>query len=223
MDLPLVTCITPTANREKYLPLAISYFLQQDYINAEMVIIDDGIYSLSHLIPNNKKIKYHYFNQRIGTIGSKRNLACEKALGEIIVHWDDDDYYAPDWISQQVSAQIKSGADITGLNKVDFYSPTVDKKWRYEDLDTEKPWLCGATMAYKKKLWERYKFIDLQVGEDYDFVWNSGGSVYAFDYLSGFVSILHAHNTSLKPIENPRHKKHSEPWTAGLNAFTDDF
>jgi len=221
MEQPLVTCITPTANRQKFLPLAIKYFLNQDYPNAEMVIIDDGLQSCAALIPADPKIRYYYYPEKIGTIGAKRNLACEKAQGEIIMHWDDDDWYAPDWISRQVDAQLNSGADITGLNKVDFYSPTVNRRWRYEDLDIEKPWLCGATMAFRKSLWEKHHFIDLQVGEDYDFVWNSGGKVYALDYLAGFVSILHAHNTSLKPIENPRHKKHSEPWTAGKDAFKD--
>jgi len=221
MDQPLVTCITPTANRQKFLPIAIKYFLDQDYPNAEMVIIDDGLQSCSTLIPSNPKIRYFYYPEKLGTVGVKRNIACEKAQGEIIMHWDDDDWYAPDWISRQVDAQLHSGADITGLNKVDFYSPTVNKRWRYEDLDVEKPWLCGATMAYRKSLWEQHNFIDLQVGEDYDFVWNSGGKTYALDYLAGFVSILHAHNTSIKPIEDPKHKKHAEAWTAGRDAFKD--
>jgi len=219
MEQPLVTCITPTANRQKFLPLAIKYFLEQDYPNAEMVIIDDGGESCAGLIPANPKIRYFYYPEKIGTIGTKRNIACEKAQGEIIIHWDDDDWYAKDWISRQVTAQLTSGADITGLNSVDFYSPTVNKRWRYQDLDTEKPWLCGATMAYRKSLWEKHNFIDLQVGEDYDFVWNSGGKTFALNYLEGFVSILHAHNTSLKPIENPKHKKHAEAWTAGKDAF----
>ena len=219
MEQPLVTCITPTANRQKFLPLAIKYFLEQDYPNAEMVIIDDGVESCAGLIPADPKIRYFYYPEKIGTIGTKRNIACEKAQGEIIIHWDDDDWYAKDWISRQVTAQLTSGADITGLNSVDFYSPTVNKRWRYQDLDTEKPWLCGATMAYRKSLWEKHNFIDLQVGEDYDFVWNSGGKTFALGYLEGFVSILHAHNTSLKPIENPKHKKHAEAWTAGKDAF----
>jgi len=217
MNQPLVTCITPTANRQKYLPLAIKYFLAQDYPNAEMVIIDDGIQSCNVLIPENPKIRYFYFAEKLGTIGLKRNIAYEKANGEIIMHWDDDDYYAPDWITRQVNAQLISGADITGLNKVEFYSPSVNRRWRYEDTDTDKPWLCGATMAFRKDFWEQHKFIDLQVGEDYDFVWNSGGKVFALDYLRGFVSILHAHNTSIKPVENPKHKKHAQGWEDGID------
>lgn len=208
---PLVSCIMPTANRQKFIPLAINYFLQQDYTNAELVIIDDGIESVSSLIPQNDRIKYFY-TEPIGTIGMKRNYACEKANGEIIMHWDDDDWYAADWISRQVDALSTSGADITGLNKVVFYSPSINKHWMYEDSDTEKPWLCGATMAYRKSFWQTHPFMDIHVGEDYDFVWNSGGKVYAFEYFNGFAAVLHPHNTSIKPVENPKHKKNAHMW-----------
>jgi len=213
---PLVSCIMPTANRQKFIPFAIDYFSKQDYPNAELVIIDDGIESASSLIPNHPKIKYFY-TEPLGTIGIKRNYACEKAGGEIIMHWDDDDWYANDWISRQTNALLTTDADITGLNKVIFYSPSVDKRWMYEDSDMDKPWLCGATMAYRKSFWQQHQFIDIQVGEDYDFVWNSGAKTYALDYTEGFVALLHAHNTSIKPIENPKHKKHASTWKEPTN------
>jgi len=208
---PLVSCIMPTANRPKFIPLAIEYFLQQDHINAELIIIDDGVESVIKLIPNDARIKY-YYTEPLGTIGVKRNFAIAKAQGEIIMHWDDDDWYASDWITRQVNALTTSGADITGLNKVIFYSPLVDKRWMYEDTDDEKPWLCGATMAYRKQLWRSHPFIDIQVGEDYDFVWNSKAKIFALDYFAGFVAILHAHNTSIKPVEKLSHKKNGTGW-----------
>lgn len=211
MELPLVSCIMPTANRQKFIPLAIDYFLKQDYPNAELIIIDDGIEPAGALIPNHPKIRYFY-SEPIGTIGVKRNYACEKASGEIIMHWDDDDWYAHDWISTQVSVLTSSDADITGLNRVIFFSPSVEKRWMYENTDTDQPWLCGATMAYRKSFWQKHPFIDIQVGEDYDFVWNSGAKTHAFDYLNGFVAILHAHNTSIKPVENVHHKKKGSKW-----------
>lgn len=211
MILPLVSCIMPTANRQKFIPLAIQYFMAQDYANAELIIVDDGKEPSTHLIPDNPKIRYFY-TEPLGTIGVKRNYACEKANGEIIMHWDDDDWYAPDWITRQVVALNTSAADITGLNQVVFYSPSVDKRWLYQDLDLEKPWICGATMAYHKTFWQEHPFIDIQVGEDYDFVWNTGARTFAMGYMQGFVAILHAHNTSIKPVEDIRHKKNGTRW-----------
>jgi glycosyltransferase involved in cell wall biosynthesis len=214
MNHPCVSCIMPTANRQKYLPLAVNYFLSQDYKNSELIIIDDGLQSAEDLLPKDPKIRYYYIPP-VGTIGKKRNYACELAKGEIILHLDDDDWYASDWITKHVNALTTSGADITGLNRVIFYSPALNQRYMYEDVEEDKPWLCGATMAYRKTFWENYKFVDLQVGEDYDFVWNSGGTIFPLDYLGGFIAILHAHNTSIKPVENPRHKKHAQAWKEG--------
>jgi glycosyltransferase involved in cell wall biosynthesis len=196
----------PTANRQKFIPFAINYFLEQDYPNAELVIIDDGLESATLLIPDHPNIRYFY-SRPLGTIGIKRNYACEQAKGDIIIHWDDDDWYASDWISKQIEALSSSKADITGLNQVIFYSPAMNKRWRYEDKDIEQPWLCGATIAYRKSFWQAHPFIDIQIGEDYDFVRNTGAKIFALDYPNGFVAILHTGNTSIKPLENITHKK----------------
>lgn len=208
MNRPHVSCIMPTANRGKFVPLAIDHFLNQDYRNAELIIIDDGKEPVKALIPKHHRIKYFY-KETISTIGTKRNHACEQANGEIIMHWDDDDWYAEDWISKQLIAIESSGADICGLNDIIFFSPIVNKYWRATDKKIERPWIAGATMVYKKKFWQQHPFKDLQVGEDYDYIWNTGATTFAHDYIDGFIATLHAHNTTLKPFEDSKHKKHA--------------
>ncbi|WP_316747212.1 glycosyltransferase family A protein [Pedobacter gandavensis] len=208
MSTPYVSCIMPTANRAKFIPLAIDNFLNQDYRNAELIIIDDGKESVWDIIPKHRRIRYFY-KETVSTIGMKRNFACEEAKGEIIMHWDDDDWYAGDWISRQLTAIESSGADICGLNDILFFSPVVGKFWKVVDKQTEHPWLAGATMVYKKKFWQQHPFKDIQIGEDYDYIWNTGATIFAHDYVDGFVATLHAHNTTLKPFEDSRHKKHA--------------
>lgn len=208
MIKPYVSCIMPTANRAKFIPLAIDNFLNQDYQNAELIIIDDGKEPVKSLIPKNHRIRYFY-KKSVNTIGTKRNLACEQAKGKIIMHWDDDDWYAEDWISRQIIAIESSGADICGLNDILFFSPIVEKFWRATDKKTDRPWLAGATMVYKKEFWQQHPFKDLQIGEDYDYIWNTGATIFAHDYIDGFIATLHAHNTTLKPFEDSRHKKHA--------------
>src|SRR5205823_462641 len=39
---PLVSCIMPTYNRRPFLPLALDAFHNQDYLNKELLVIDDG-------------------------------------------------------------------------------------------------------------------------------------------------------------------------------------
>jgi len=199
----------PTANREKFIPFAIAYFFNQNYRNKELVIIDDGKESVAHLIPKHPSIRYFYTDP-IGTIGLKRNYACEKARGEIIIHMDDDDWYAQDWIRQQVNCLLNSGADMCGLQHIHYYSIIMDKLYtvirQYEDGSDPKDWVAGGTLAYWKSFWEKHPFKDLQKGEDDDFIQKSGARLFVHDYRDGFVALLHPYNTVIRSFENPKHK-----------------
>jgi len=210
MSQPLVSCIMPTANRQKYIPLAIKHFLRQDYPNKELIIIDDGKESIAPLLPKDRHIKYLY-TPPLGTIGAKRNYACQQANGDIIMHMDDDDYFASDWISRQVHFLTTSKADICGIEHVHFFSPITDTLWLGTALNRNNPagsqWLNGATLAYWKSFWQLHPFEDRQTAEDDKFVTKTGAKVFAHDYIDGCVVILHQHNTTTKYFEESRHKK----------------
>lgn len=212
MNLPFVSCIMPTANREKFIPFAVDYFLYQDYPNAELVIIDDGKKPIESLLPEHRRIRYFY-TEPLGTIGLKRNYAIEHSRGEIIMHWDDDDWHAYNWISQQVNFLLTTGADISGIKHVHYFSALMNTFWQGDSHNRNNPnsrvWLNGATLAYWKSYWEKHHFKDLQTGEDDDFIQHTDAKVFAHDYIDGFVAILHPDNTTVKAFENPKFKKNS--------------
>lgn len=179
-------------------------------MNSELIIVDDGMESIAPLLPNDSRIRY-FFTDPIGTIGAKRNYACNLAKGEVIMHWDDDDFYAPDWISKQVYYLTNSGADICGIEHIHFFSPVTDTLWMGTEMNRNNPsnpnqWLSGATLAYKKSFWAGNPFKDLQTGEDDNFISKAGTKIFAHDYIDGFVAILHPRNTTVKYFENIKHK-----------------
>ncbi len=100
-DLPLVSCVMPTADRREHVGRSIGYFLRQDYPNSELVVLDDGEDRVADLMPDDPRVRYVGLERRL-ILGEKRNRACELAHGEIIVHWDDDDWQAPHRLSYQV-------------------------------------------------------------------------------------------------------------------------
>lgn len=195
-----------TTARIQFIPLAIRSFLQQDYPLKELVIIDDGNGSVGNILPLSQEIKYHHFSSRFPSLGEKRNHACSLSEGEIILHWDDDDWYAPDWISRQASVLEKEEAAICGLNKLWFYRPIDDKCWQYTYNYHKQPWVAGATLAYRKNVWEQRPFEKMNIGEDNLFVWDQKLKVVAHNYEDGFVSILHAKNTSPKHTQDHQWK-----------------
>ena len=197
---PRVTCIMPTYNRRNYVPQAIRSFLRQDYPNAELLVVDDGSDPVLDLVPRSDRVRYVRLDQKL-TIGAKRNLACEKAQGEFIVHWDDDDWY-PSWrVRAQVSAMIERGSDLCGSSRVSYYDPASDQAWEYRYPSSKSPWVAGNTLAYRKSFWSRKKFPDIQVGEDSRFVWSSNGrSICDLADPSLCVATVHSQNTSRKNV-----------------------
>jgi O-antigen biosynthesis protein len=196
---PLVSCIMPTYNRRPLVPQAIRCFLRQDYPHAELVIVDDSTPAIADLVPNDSRIRYIHLDKR-HTIGAKRNLACEEARGEFVVHWDDDDWYPPWRVRAQVRALLDHHADLCGSSRVHYYEPTTDKAWRYEySRSRGTPWVAGNTLAYRKSFWARNRFPDIQVGEDTRFV--SSGATNAVHDLRDpalCVATIHPRNTSRK-------------------------
>lgn len=169
ITVPYVSCIMPTFNRRRFVPQALKYFLRQDYERKELIVIDDGTDAVQDIIPRDEHIRYIRLPEKI-TIGAKRNMACELAEGDIIAHWDDDDWMSGWRLSYQV-AQLRQ-ADICGLNRVLFFDPALSAAWEYVYPGTTKPWVHGATLCYRKSFWEGNLFRNIDVGEDLRFVWN---------------------------------------------------
>ena len=206
--LPLVSCIMPTYNRRSFVPKAIAYFLRQDYAQRELIIVDDGTDPISDIVPQDQRIRYIRQEPK-STLGAKRNLACKEAKGEIIVHWDDDDWMAPGRLSYQVTSLLKEQADLCGLNTVLFYDPRAERAWQYMYPKGDRPWVAGGTLCYTKAFWKGNPFADTNVGEDTRFVWNDPAKrLLALTDSTFYVALLHAANTSPKRMADSRWRSH---------------
>jgi hypothetical protein len=142
---PLVSCIMPTCDRRPFVGRAIRYFLNQEYPHRELVVVDDGEDCVADLVETDPRIRYVRILDR-PTIGAKRNLACEQARGELIVHWDDDDWSAPWRLDYQIDMFSSQEVDVSGLSALLFCDPTAGRAWRYEYPAGRRPWVAGGTM-----------------------------------------------------------------------------
>ena len=168
-DGPLVTCIMPTHDRREFIGDAIANFLRFEYPRRELLIVDDGADSVGDLIPSDARIRHLRIDGR-RSVGAKRNLACDAARGEIIVHTDDDDWYPPWRLTAQVRALRRAGADICGTSTLYFLDRRQQRAWLYR-YSSATPWLAGASLAYRREFWERNRFTDRNVGEDSELLW----------------------------------------------------
>ncbi|MGH7861475.1 MAG: glycosyltransferase family 2 protein, partial [Candidatus Dormibacteraceae bacterium] len=195
---PLVSCIMPTYNRRPFVARAIDYFLRQDYPAKELIVVDDGNDPVGDLMPADNRIRYVRLRDR-ATVGAKRNLACEQARGVVVAHWDDDDWHAPRRLGYQVEALLRDGADLCGLNRFLFYDPSRGCAWLYAYPTHQQLCLAGSTLCYRRALWERHRFPNVDVGEDVRFV--QGGQSHRCTVLPDptfHVGIIHRQNVSPK-------------------------
>lgn len=197
---PRVSCIMPTRARRPFVERALAYFARQDYPNRELIIIDEGSDPVRDLLPADPRIRYRYL-RRPHNVGDKRNLACQMARGPIIAEWDDDDWYGPQRLSQQVAPLLEGGADISGLTTC------------FLDLARWQGWTCspdlhrqmflrdvhGGTLVFWRWVWERLgPYPSVPIAEDamfLDAVCKQGALLRKLPNDGSFVYLRHSHNT----------------------------
>jgi Methyltransferase domain/Glycosyl transferase family 2 len=202
---PLVSCIMPTANRPHLVPQAIAYFLRQTYANRELLILDDGSESVADLIPADPRIRYLRMSEK-KSMGTKHNLACEMARGEIIAHWDDDDWMSDNRLSYQVGELLSRPPNsLVGLSRLIYYDPRKNSSWEYVYPPGQRAWVCGNTFCYRKPVWQRNPFPSRNEGADTVWVWGlKDAAISAHPDHSFYISIIHTKNTSPKRTNQPR-------------------
>jgi len=223
---PLVSCIMPTTgNRRRFLPQAIRCFQRQTYANSELVIVCDGEDDLSDLIPrDDERVRYFYLGRDHHTVGSKRNSACERAKGELIAHFDDDDWSHPDRLSLQVGALLAEGAEFCGLPLILFYAIASGEVWLSQTPALLHPSLwhnspAGASFLYRREFWSRAPFPDAQLC-DTAFIWAAGRqdrAVMVSDYRL-YVAMIHRGNT----VDYRTDSSYWSPWRGDIREIVGD-
>lgn len=200
MERPLTTAICLTRDRRQWLPRAIEYFLSQTYEPKEMLILNDGV-DVADLIPNDDRIRLHACEKM--TIGLKRNRACQLARGEVICHFDDDDYFAPTRIEDQVQRLLESGKSVTGYHSVVFEGLFEGQQGRYRYNGIENCTAVGTSLCYRKDWWAAHPFPDKMIGEDGDFAMAAAQAkqLISVDGAELIIASSHPGNTSRRHVQ----------------------
>lgn len=192
--MPAVSIITPTGRREALLRLQYRYLLRQTIRDFEWHILDDGPAPSDFFTTlKDDRVNYEYSTRRT-SIGAKRNRLVERATSELIVQFDDDDFYVPTYLETMI-ARLQT-ADIAKLSAFYIYS-APHRGFFYWDLTapggmhyevsiagvqaTKIPLSAveelrknqfgyGFSMAFRKSIWRQIPFRDLFHDEDGTFV-----------------------------------------------------
>ena len=216
--LPLVSVLTPTYNRRKFIPIAIACFKAQDYPHDRMewIILDDGTDKVEDLFAASGLTNVRYValpaDQKL-PIGAKRNRLNEIAKGEIIVCWDDDDYYPPDRVKKAVH-KLRSvpgrRVPVVGCTLLHLYFSDRDEIWSIGPYGQNH--CTNGTMAYWRTYFKENRYDDTaEKAEEKKFMRDWNTPVLQLQSADTMLVISHAHNTFDKRVllkqDNPLLKK----------------
>jgi glycosyltransferase involved in cell wall biosynthesis len=197
-DVPLVSCLMVTSDRPRLAERAIECFIAQSYPNRELVVIDgsdsdqlqQGVEAIRI-----RKIKLQRVRPAGRSMGELRNLAVQKAAGQYVCIWDDDDLYDPDRLSVQMSAITTLGADACFLARLQLWWPArhilafsfrrtwegsmicaKDKMPRYPALHRGE----DPPVAYR--LWRSQRVVMLDEPRLYTYVFHGGNTTGAAQF-----------------------------------------
>lgn len=197
--MTLVSAIMPTRGRREYAAMAVQNFLSQTWAEKELVILDDAD-NLSFETPPESPgatIRHIVADKRYN-IAEKRNMLCKAAAGEIIVHFDSDDWSAPNRIEQQMELMEKEKKAVCGLRKMYFWQVAKNQAWIYTGTSN---YVLGTSLMFRRSWWAHNHWDPrFKVGSDNIFVsqaWHKRELIVAVN-MELMVSRNHDENTNAR-------------------------
>jgi len=103
MTKPLVSCVIPVFNGERFLAEAIKSILGQTYNNLEVIVVDDGSTDSTAEVVASFGDAVIYVRQENAGPSTARNRGIQEAHGEFIAFLDADDVWHEEKLEKQLA------------------------------------------------------------------------------------------------------------------------
>ncbi|MCT4595562.1 MAG: glycosyltransferase [Anaeromicrobium sp.] len=224
-DTPGVSIITCT-NRPNNIHNIFENYENQNYSKKELIIIINNnnihIEEWKERAKEYKNVRVFQLDEYI-TLGKCLNFGVEQSTFEIISKFDDDDYYAPNYLIDLINTFTYTNASVVGKYSTHVYFE--DRKILaliYPNIENRyMQFVTGSTLTFKKKVFNRVKFINNSKSEDTQFLRDCkahGFNIYAtdrFNHVFCRKSSLEKHSWKISDDELLKKCK--------IIAYTDDY
>lgn len=186
-----VSIVIPTYKRKKFERLIEYNILCQTYKNIiEVVICDDSEDDLKLNLPY--RMQYLKSETKL-TIGQKRNVMCQYAKGDIIVHMDTDDFYMPTYIEHSVHEMMIKNKQCAGTADMFIFYP---KDMLLCKMENNLLHMANeGTLVYFKKFWADCHFSEDQTSEGLKFLTGRNQHIVKTDIHKVMICVAHGENT----------------------------
>jgi glycosyltransferase involved in cell wall biosynthesis len=126
MTEPLISCIVPVFNGERYLTEALESILKQTYRPLEIIVVDDGSTDGTRALVASYGDQVRYLWQPNSGPATARNQGLSAASGEFVAFLDADDLWHPEKLERQLSRfEARPELDVCVTHVQNFWIPEL--------------------------------------------------------------------------------------------------
>jgi len=135
MSLPLISCLVPVFNGERYLGEALDSILAQTYEAIELIVVDDGSTDGTGEVVAHYGDRVGYVRQNNQGAPTARNVGLSMAAGEFVAFLDADDLWHPEKLERQMARfEARSELDLCVTHLQRFWIPELEtERKRFQD------------------------------------------------------------------------------------------
>lgn len=149
-------------NRQRYKAKELIIILNHDSMNLQLY---------QNRVRKHANVSVYQVPESI-SLGQSLNAGITRARFPLIAKFDDDDYYSPFYLKEQVNGLKRTKSDIVGKHSCLVYlgaSKTLlvrspKEKNKYVEF------IQGGTLLFKREILKKVRFTDRSVGEDVTFL-----------------------------------------------------
>ncbi len=155
---PMVTVVIPTLNRYPYLKDVLLDLEKQNYLNFEVIVIDqsepfeEGFY-------NDFKLNINLIHQKEKALWLARNTAIKKSKGDLLLLFDDDSRIELDWIRNHIKCIDFFKADISSGVSISKVGAEVPENYSFLRLSDQ---IDTGNVLIKKEVFKEIGLFDRQ-------------------------------------------------------------
>lgn len=199
--LPVASILTATYERHRFLPILAHMIEHQTYdlSKLEWIVIDDSerdvnAWFQTHALQTRlQRLTYVHLPHKV-SIGRKRNLTKTMARGGYLIHMDDDDYYATNYLSTVMSIFLSHNKpSIIGATTISLMYPHT--LYLYNTWPPKRNHTCAGILSYTREYGDAHNFPnDANKAEEPRFL--QGNPVTQITHSHNiYMAFVHAHNT----------------------------